>query len=97
MQREPNKKQTCFIIDSEGTAILKPGNNAKKPGNNAKKPHTCTSMFMRHSSQLFGKNVGTQFGCSWQQSGEALNKHVQAQAARELQCRSQAITPRLSG
>ncbi len=30
--------------------------------------HTCASMLMRHSSKLFGTNLGTIFGCSWQQS-----------------------------
>ncbi len=36
--------------------------------------HACASMFTRHSSQLFGTKVGTKFGCSWQQSGEALRQ-----------------------
>ncbi len=55
--------------------------------------HICKHVYVT----LLGIKSGTKFECSLRQSGEALNKHVQAQTARELQCRSQARMPRCSG
>jgi hypothetical protein len=38
------------------------------------KAHTCASMLMSHSDMYFSTREGTKFGCSWQQSGEALRQ-----------------------